>query len=101
MEEVVRFLERCYQNIETIQKNNKIAQSCSMNRMFVEQSNQPLIKSEHRTSDKGSLRSNLNIASNKMDTNNKEQQNESFTSNSSMSTSNSIDSYKNFSDFTW
>ncbi|XP_031620139.1 uncharacterized protein LOC116338797 [Contarinia nasturtii] len=104
MEEVVRFLERCYQSIESMQKNNKIARSRSINHMFIEQSTQPATKNEHRTSDIGSLRSNLNIASDKTGANastEKDQLNESFASSITTTTANSTDSYNNFTDFTW
>lgn len=104
MEEVVRFLERCYQSIESMQKNNKIARSRSINHMFIEQTAQMSTKNERRVSDIGSLRSNLNIASDKTATINtsteKDQLNESFVS-SVTTTSNSTDSYNNFTDFTW
>lgn len=104
MEEVVRFLERCYQSIESIQKNNKIARSRSINHMFIEQSAQSSTKNERRISDIGSLRSNLNIAADKTGVNyaqsEKDQLNESFAS-SITTTSNSTDSYNNFTDFTW
>lgn len=104
MEEVVRFLERCYQSIESMQKNNKIARSRSINHMFIEQSAQMSTKNERRVSDIGSLRNNLNGASDKTGTINtsaeKDQLNDSFVS-SVTTTSNSTDSYKNFTDFTW
>lgn len=111
MEEVVRFLERCYQSIESMQKNNKIARSRSINHMFIEQSAQSATaaataaaKTERRISDIGSLRSNLNIASDKTGANasttEKDQLNESFAS-SITTTTNSTDSYNNFTDFTW
>lgn len=105
MEEVVRFLERCYQSIESMQKNNKIARSRSINHMFIEQSAQSAAtKTERRISDIGSLRSNLNIASDKTGANasqtEKDQLNESFAS-SITTTTNSTDSYNNFTDFTW
>lgn len=104
MEEVVRFLERCYQSIESMQKNNKIARSRSINHMFIEQTAQMSLKNERRVSDIGSLRSNLNIASDKTATINtsteKDQLNDSFVS-SVTTTSNSTDSYNNFTDFTW
>lgn len=95
MEEVVRFLERCYQSIEAMQKNNKIARSRSINHMFID---------ERRVSDIGSLRSNLNIAGDDKTGANvsaeKDQLNESFAS-SVTTTTNSTDSYNNFTDFTW
>lgn len=104
MEEVVRFLERCYQSIESMQKNNKIARSRSINHMFIEQTAQMSTKNERRVSDIGSLRNNLNIASDKTATINtsseKDQLNDSFVS-SVTTTSNSTDSYNNFTDFTW
>lgn len=114
MEEVVRFLERCYQSIESMQKNNKIARSRSINHMFIEQSAQSAAtmttttaaatKNERRISDIGSLRSNLNIASDKTGANastaEKDQLNESFASSITTAT-NSTDSYNNFTDFTW
>lgn len=99
MEEVARFLERCYQSIETMQKNNKIARSRSINHMFIEQSGQSLAFPERRISDIGSLRSNLNINGNS--TLEKDQLNDSFNSNITSTTSNSTESYNNFSDFTW
>ncbi|XP_055324265.1 uncharacterized protein LOC129578936 [Sitodiplosis mosellana] len=109
MEEVVRFLERCYQSIESMQKNNKIARSRSINHMFIEQSAQSTAataaKTERRISDIGSLRSNLNIASDKTGTSasttEKDQLNESFASSITTATTNSTDSYNNFTDFTW
>lgn len=103
MEEVVRFLERCYQSIESMQKNNKIARSRSINHMFIEQSAQTSTKNERRVSDIGSLRSNLNIAIDKTGANvsaDKDQLNDSFAS-SVTTTTNSTDSYNNFTDFTW
>lgn len=104
MEEVVRFLERCYLSIESMQKNNKIARSRSINHMFIEQSAQPATKNERRISDIGSLRSNLNIASDKTGANaptEKDQLNDSFASTITTTTANSTDSYNNFTDFTW
>lgn len=105
MEEVARFLERCYQSMETMQKNNKIARSRSINHMFIEQNGQSTAFTERRISDIGSLRSNLNIAGdNKLNGNGtmeKDQLNDSFTSNITSTTSNSAESYNNFSDFTW
>lgn len=99
MEEMARFLERCYQSTETMQKNNKIARSRSINHMFIEQSGQSLAFPERRISDIGSLRSNLNINGNS--TLEKDQLNDSFNSNVTSTTSNSTESYNNFSDFTW
>lgn len=97
-------MERCYQSIESMQKNNKIARSRSINHMFIEQTAQMSLKNERRVSDIGSLRSNLNIASDKTATINtsteKDQLNDSFVS-SVTTTSNSTDSYNNFTDFTW
>lgn len=111
MEEVVRFLERCYQSIESMQKNNKIARSRSINHMFIEQSaQQSSTKNERRISDIGSLRSNLNIVPDKNSggggggianaSTEKDQLNDSFVS-SVTTTTTSTDSYNNFTDFTW
>lgn len=107
MEEVARFLERCYQSIESIQKNNKIARSRSINHMFIDQSSHSLStvtsKSERRISDIGSPRSTLNL-SDKTNGNasfGKDQLNESFGSTTTTTTNNSADSYNNFTDFTW
>lgn len=87
-----------------MQKNNKIARSRSINHMFIEQSAQSAAKTERRISDIGSLRSNLNIASDKTGANastEKDQLNESFASSITTATTNSTDSYNNFTDFTW
>lgn len=90
--------------METMQKNNKIARSRSINHMFIEQSGQSLAFPERRISDIGSLRSNLNSAVDKINGNStleKDQLNDSFNSNVTSTTSNSTESYNNFSDFTW
>lgn len=72
--------------------------------MFIEQSGQSLAFPERRISDIGSLRSNLNVAIDKVNGNStleKDQLNHSFNSNVTSATSNSAESYNNFSDFTW
>lgn len=98
MEEVARFLERCYQSIETIQKNNQMARSRSVNHMFIENSNQnqqPQTDLKYRRISTNSLdKSHGNSTGNQT-----EQLNESFTSTSTATTNS--DTYNNFTDFTW
>lgn len=119
MEEVARFLERCYQSIETITKNSQLARSRSVNHMFVDQSqpqsNQP--SSSHHTNstesnknhyhrnstnsfDKSHI-SSTTTASTGTQQQQQQQMNESFTSTSTASTTNSNDAYNAFTDFTW
>lgn len=121
MEEVARFLERCYQNIETITKNSQLARSRSVNHMFVDQSqpqpNQPLLqptngmvgnelnKNHHRNStnsfDKSPSVSTTTTTTTMTLAMGSQQLNESFTSTSTSNTTNSNDAYNAFSDFTW
>lgn len=97
MEEVARFLERCYQSIDTIQKNGQMARSSSVNHMFIDHphSNQPLRSDIHRISTNSLDKSQCSTTSSTQ-----QPLNESFTSTSTTSTSNS-DTYNNFTDFTW
>lgn len=115
MEEVARFLERCYQSIETITKNSQMARSRSVNHMFVDQyqshANQP--SSQHTNgnigndSNKNYHRSSTNSFDKSPSTSTAtaaagtQQLNESFTSTSTVNTTNSNDAYNAFTDFTW
>lgn len=95
MEEVVRFLERFYQGIDTIQKNNKLFRSQNtLNGLSLEPATQPTKKSDRRLSDIGTMR----IADKSTENGSAESDvlNESFTS-----TSTSIDSFKAYLDLTW
>lgn len=95
MEEVVRFLERCYQGIDPIQKNNKLFRSQNtLNGLLLESTSQPTKKADRRLSDNGTTR----IADKSMENGSAESDalNESFTS-----TSTSIDSFKTYLDFPW
>lgn len=103
MEEVARFLERCYHSFETIQKNGQMARSCSINHMFTDHPhpNQPLRsasvdlnKNVHRVSLSSLDKSQANSTGT-------QQLNDSFTSTSTTSTGQSNDIYNNFTDFTW
>lgn len=98
MEEVVRFLERCYQGIDTIQKNNKLLRSQNtLQGVSLEQTAQPIKKPDRRSSDIGTMRINDKTTEN--GPTETDHLNESFTSANSTSTS--IDSFKTYSDFTW
>lgn len=122
MEEVARFLERCYQNIETITKNSQLARSRSVNHMYVDHSqpqpNQPSSSTsvQHINGNAGN-ESNRNYHRNSTNSFDKSQHNssattmtmaavtqqlnESFTSTSTANTTNSNDAYNAFTDFTW
>lgn len=83
MEEVARFLERCYQSLDAFQQNNQMGRSRSVNHVF----------EQYHTNDSTPdmrMRSSTNL----LDKSNTTELNETITSNAT-------ESYKNFSDFTW
>lgn len=96
MEEVTRFLERCYQSFETIKKTRKMENS---NYMYA---NNPHFDSTARSYSvdlsKKFHRIGLNTLNKSQTTNGL---NETFSSTSTSSSGQSNDIYNNFTDFTW
>lgn len=96
MEEVTRFLERCYQSFETIQKNRKIENT---NYLYGDNPHyDPSLRSNSVDLSKKFHRISLSSL-NKSQTSH--QLNETFSSTSTTSSGQSTDTYNNFTDFTW
>lgn len=93
MEEVARFLERCYHSLDAFQQNNQIGRSRSVTHVFdQDRSNESATMSSTSTIvPEMRMRSNTNLMEKPtLDFNRK-------LNDTAMTT----DSYKNFSDFTW
>lgn len=114
MEEVARFLERCYQSIDLIQKNNQMARSKSTMTVFESlqpQNSSPLKQQQpQQTNEIDQQEIRLRNSANAMEMpniNNNDSQlsngvgkqlNESFTSST---TTTSTETFNTYSDFTW
>lgn len=88
MEEVARFLERCYQSLDAFQQNSQMGRSRSVNHVFEQDRNGDTTTPEMR------MRSSTNLMEKPNNLEYGGKHNDTISSTAT-------DSYKNFSDFTW